>query len=470
MTQFRVLPIRTGDAYLLCGSRGNYLVDGGGLSGMLPGMLTDRRARRLRAAACSLVCAERLGGVLELMEAGHAVAEYWLPEGLESLPGAACRFNGDWAGWQRLVLGGGALPDLPDFLTDAASGLASLPPLGAQSDPAVQRLRGAAMLIALALACCDGDPEGDAMALAPSALVGDMAAGHSPSGTEGGLHRFLECALVVLAARATSRNRFRAGAGIGFGAGTGSGAGTGEKGGSLCVAVCRLLSGPGVPGPGVPGLALLCGRLLLDGASGGSARAALVRGLALTAMAAALLSGQRARLRFFAPCPWSQSGLVARHPIKCLNGVETDPLAGLPERVGPETLLRRVQRLADPDNGLVFVYGDAGCGALFCGDSRLRFLGRGETLRLDRPTVVAAPRRGSVTADRAYGSIVSGDSGRDVWVRGFLPASRKVAPGFKAQGVKICLNNCRTQAMQEILLEFAGGRWNREAGDECVFG
>jgi hypothetical protein len=98
------------------------------------------------------------------------------------------------------------------------------------------------------------------------------------------------------------------------------------------------------------------------------------------------------------------------------------------------------------------------------------FVGRSEAVRLDRPTVVAAPRRGSVTADRAYGAIVSEDSGRDVWVRGFLPASHKVAPGFKAQCAKVCLNNCRTQAMQEILLEFAGGRWNREAGDECVFG
>lgn len=453
MTQFRVLPIRTGDAYLLCGARGGYLVDGGGLSCGLPAMLADRRVRKLRAAVCSLACPERLGGVLELMEAGHAVAEYWLPEGIESLSGAACRFNGDWAGWRRLALGGGALPDLPVFLPDALSGLASLPPLGAQPDPAMRRLRGAAMLIALALACLDGDPDGDAMAAALSLLIGDTAAGHCVSGTEGCLGRFLGCALVVLAARAASRSRPGPG---------------GKK--AQCVAVYRLLSGPGVSGRGLPGLALLCGRLLLAGASGSSARAAIVRGLALTAMTAALLSVQRARLRFFAPCPWSQSGLVARHPIKCLNGVETAPLAGLPERVGPETLLHRVERLADPDNGLVFVYGDAGCGALFCGDTRLMFLSRGETLRLDRPTVVAAPRRGSVTADRAYGAIVSGDSGRDVWVRGFLPASRKVAPGFKAQGVKICLNNCRTQAMQEILLEFAGGRWNREAGDECVFG
>lgn len=451
MTQFRVLPIRTGDAYLVCGSRGGYLVDGGGPESGLPSMLADRRVRKLRAAACSLACPERLGGVLELMEAGYAVAEYWLPEGLESLPGAACRFNGDWAGWQRLALGGGALPDLPDFLTDAASGLASLPPPGTQPEPAMRRMRGAAMLIALALACLDGLPGGAAMSSALSAEAGGMAAWKSPSGVEDCLCRFLGRALGMLTARRAGR----------------AGGADGPAARSLCMAGCRLLLEPVATGSG---LALVCGRLLLDEASGRSPQAAIVRGLALAAMAAALLSDQRARLRFFAFCPQLRSGLVARHPVKCLNGVEVRPLAGLPERVGPAMLLQRVGRLTDPDKGLVFVYGDAGCGALFCGDTRLMFLEQGEAVRLDRPTVVAAPRRGSVTADRAYGAIVSEDSARDVWVRGFLPASRKVAPGFKAQCAKVCLNNCRTQAVQEILLEYAGGRWNREAGDECVFG
>ncbi|MBU4191713.1 MAG: hypothetical protein KKD85_05215 [Proteobacteria bacterium] len=433
--------MRTGDACLLCGARGNYLVDGGGPESGLPSMLADRRVRKLRAAVCSLACPERLGGVLELMEAGACVAEYWLPEGLESLPGAACRFNGDWTGWQRLVLGSDAVPGVTPGVP--------LPPPCAQSGQAALRLHGSAMLIALALSCLDGDSGKAELSLALAAQAGTVAAGQPPCGGESSLRRFLGRALVALAVRAARRG----------------GVVGGPTARSLCVAGCRQMTGSGLAG-----LALLCGRLLLDEAPGNSARAAIVRGLGLAAMAAALLSVQRARLRFFALSPQLQSGLVARHPIKCLNGVEADPLAGLPEQVGPELLRQQVRRLADPDNGLVFVYGDAGCGALFCGDTRLKFLGRGEAVRLDRPTVVAAPRQGSVTADRAYGAIVSDDSSRDVWVRGFLPASRKVAPGFKAQGVKVCLNNCRTLAMQEILLEFAGGRWNREAGDECVFG
>ncbi|MFH1914766.1 MAG: hypothetical protein ABIK45_10885 [Pseudomonadota bacterium] len=54
-------------------------------------------------------------------------------------------------------------------------------------------------------------------------------------------------------------------------------------------------------------------------------------------------------------------------------------------------------------------------------------------------------------------------------VRGFLSPTRKVALSFEAQQTKVCLNNCRTLAMQEVLLVFEGGRWNREAGDDCIY-
>ncbi|WP_285906745.1 hypothetical protein [Pseudodesulfovibrio pelocollis] len=436
MTQFRVLPIRYGDAYLVRGSRGGYLVDGGGPEGGLAAMLADRRTRGLRAAVCSLPTPGRLCGLLELMEAGYPVAEYWLPEGLESLAGAASRFDGDWAGWRREVLGregaGCGSTGLAEQESGSKSGGLSRDARGRHS-----RLRGAAMLVALAASL-----EEDA-----AARVARWASGMAD---EAGVVRFLCRILAVLADRMQPW----------------------PGGPGPAPPLSRLFALAGqrmLAGRGPADLAMLCGRLLLA-RSKGSKHGPMQRNMALAAMAAARLDGLGARLRFFQPVPWLEDRLVPRHPVKCLNGVEVSPLADLPVEVSPAGLARRVRRLTEPDNSLVFVYGDARCGALLCGGTRLRFLDSSESVRLDRPTVVAAPRRGAATAERAYPFIVSGDPWRDVWVRGYLPPTRKVARSFEAQRTKVCLNNCRTLAMQEVLLVFEGGRWNREAGDDCLHG
>ncbi len=76
MTQFRVLPVRDGDAYLLKSRRGSYLVDGGGLGCGLPELLRERKVRKLRAAICSSARPEKLGGILELIGSGQAVSEF----------------------------------------------------------------------------------------------------------------------------------------------------------------------------------------------------------------------------------------------------------------------------------------------------------------------------------------------------------------------------------------------------------
>jgi hypothetical protein len=400
-------------------------------------MLADRKGRKLRAAVCSLACPERLGGILELMEAEVPVAEYWLPGDLESLAEAARRFNGDWAGWRRHVWGeeGGPAPHAPLWSAVRDDGRLS---------PAERRLEASAMLIALAMSVCLGS----------FLYIGLSREGllRSDDDQDCALTRFFGWTLELLADRAAGRWR-------------------GQR--VLISRVLRLVGWRLLHGRGPADLALVCGRLLLAEADhlpgGRGGVGGVVRGLALAAMAAALMAGTRSRLRFFRPSGRLESNLIPRHPIKCLNGVESEPLSGLPEISTPVMLAQRLARMADPDNGLVFLYGDASCGALFCGDTRMMFLGPDEAVRLDRPTVIAAPRRGASSADRAYASIVSGDAGRDVWVRGFLPSSWKVAHGFEAQRNKVCLNNCRTLTVQEILLEFAGGRWNRESGDECVY-
>ncbi|MUM77271.1 hypothetical protein GKC30_06470 [Pseudodesulfovibrio sp. F-1] len=442
MTQFRVLPMRYGDAYLLRGPRGGYLVDGGGPEEGLAAQLADRRTRGLRAAVCSLPTPGRLCGLLELMEVQYPVAEYWLPEGLASLPAAAARFDGDWAGWRRQILS--TEPDTaePAALAEREPCFGTVRGALREGWPGDSRLRGAAMLVALALTGC-----------LDAALAVHMAHLASDMGNETGTIRFLGRALAELAGRmrpvpdasATARAVIRL----------------------LEVAGWRMLSG-GDPAD----LVMVCGRLLLalSARPGQSESGPLLRNLALAAMAAAQLDRVNARVRFFRPLPWLEGRLVPRHPMKCLNGTEVPPLAGLPDAASPAEMVRRVRRMADPDSALVFVYGEAGCGALLCSGTRLMFLDRGDSIRLDRPSVVTAPRCGSATAERAYPFIVSDHPGRNVWVRGFLPPTRKVASSFEAQQTKICLNNCRTLAMQEVLLVFEGGHWNREAGGDCVYG
>jgi hypothetical protein len=458
MTQFRVLPIRSGDAYLLRSVRGSYLVDGGGPESGLRLMLADRRTRALRAAVCSRVSPGRLCGVLELMEAGYPVGEYWLPEGLATLPRAALAFDGDWSGWRRLVRADADGEEGRTGPVDVRDTVGRTVDVcgGGMSGAGAGLVAGAAMLVALGLAAClDRDA---AQRLVAPGRGGAPGGGPGPGGDP---VRFLGRALSALAGRAAARS-----AAAGERERKDGPQWQGEVTGVLRLAGWRLLAGRGPTD-----LAMLCGRLLLaeaerpaHGVDGG-----VLRGLALAAMAAARLARTGARLRFFRPVPRLVERLVPRHPLKCLNGEEVEPVGDLPATVSPEGLLRILRRMIDPDNGLVFVYGEAACGALLCGDTRMTFLGRGQPVVLDRPTVVAAPRRGAATAERVYQAVVSGDSGRDVWVRGFLSPTRKVSDGFEAQRVKVCLNNCRTLAMQEILLEFAGGRWNREAGDDCIY-
>ena len=98
---------------------------------------------------CSSTSPERLGGIIEIMEAGLPVAEYWFPERIEIVPEMARRFNGDWKGWLKLL----GLPthnngnDLEGWYGNAKP----TPP-----DDPLRRLEGAAILIGLAVTACLG--------------------------------------------------------------------------------------------------------------------------------------------------------------------------------------------------------------------------------------------------------------------------------------------------------------------------
>ena len=155
-TTFRVLPVDRGEACLLTTRRGVYLFDGGGLGGDLVRLLRDRRVGRLRAAVCTAATAGRLGGILELMDSGYPVGEYWLPEGLRDLARAAQGFDGGFPDW--LARCGWPVP--PDALS---SGPDTFPPsLG--GDP----LAGAAELALLGAAACTGRLPGRALPMTPS--------------------------------------------------------------------------------------------------------------------------------------------------------------------------------------------------------------------------------------------------------------------------------------------------------------
>lgn len=149
MTEFRVLPIRGGEAMLLRSPRGGYLVDGGAPGQGLAELLRGRGVHKLRAAICTAVDTDRLGGLAELLESGYPVSEYWFPAGLEALVEMARRFNGDWSGWLGSVQSpDGVLPQ-PEGLW---SGVAEMLPLDAPR----RRLEGAAVLLGLALTACLG--------------------------------------------------------------------------------------------------------------------------------------------------------------------------------------------------------------------------------------------------------------------------------------------------------------------------
>lgn len=99
MTEFRALPVRCGDACTIRCRRGDYLFDGGIEGCDLGGMLTRRKFKRLRVAACTSIVRERIGGILDLLEAEYPIGDLWLPDGIRELTAAAVGFNGDWAGW-----------------------------------------------------------------------------------------------------------------------------------------------------------------------------------------------------------------------------------------------------------------------------------------------------------------------------------------------------------------------------------
>ncbi|MEF2229767.1 MAG: hypothetical protein V3571_02480 [Pseudodesulfovibrio sp.] len=410
-TEFRVLPVRKGDAYLLKSARGCYLVDGGGFGCDLPDLLQERGARRLRAAICTQVSPSAMGGLLETMRAGLPVAEYWLPEGLTVLPELALRFNGDLSGWLALAAGGAAEP----------------PPSGT-SWPLFalergRRMLGAAGALALAMAAGQGTWRGvlpDASALGPGRFFLHLITRlmvDSPPPSDG-------------------------------------------------APLLTEMIGPLLTGMRVADLCLLCGRMILErfGRSSDGQRVgpAVVRALALGAMTAALADLTGARLRHFRPVDRLADHLVPRHPLMCLNGVESRPLPGLGHTVRPETILRQAAELAAPGRGLVFRYGEADCGVLFLSNSHLRFLPPGETLRLDRPTVVTAPGRGSCRQEQVYERVLSDSPEVDFWVRGRLPRARKVSPAFRRKVNVRCLHNCRLNTLREILLLFRGGGWTSE--------
>ena len=407
-TEFRVLPVRSGDAYLLKSPRGSYLVDGGGFGWTLPELLRERGARKIRSAICTRATPSAMGGLLESMRQGLGVGEYWLPEGLAILPELALRFNGDLAGW---------LEHLGVERTEPA------PPRTVWPLFALERSRnmlGAAGLLALAVAAGRGTWNG--------VLPEDS------SPVPGRFFLHLTTRLMADAQQASAEPP-----------------------------LLMDMTGPLLAGMSEEDLCLLCGRLLLErfghGPDEPRAPSGTVRVLALAAMTAALCDRGGFKLRYFRPVDRLANNLVPRHPIMCLNGVEATPLPGLGHTVRPETILHQAAELAVPGRGLVFRYGDAGCGALFLSNSRLGFLSAGEVLRLDRPTVVTAPSRGSCRQSQAYERIVSDKPGSDVWVRAHLPRSRKVAEEFCRIPNARCLHNCRTDTVREILLRFQEGAW-----------
>jgi len=429
--------VRRGDAYLLRSRRGGYLVDGGAPENELPEMLIDRKVNRLRAAVCSSVCPERLGGILDLMEAGHPVAEYWLPDRLEVLPELARRFNGDWGAWLALLgvsdrRGGNDHDGWRD-------GVELLP-----DDDFRRRLEGAALLIGLAMTACLGWSPYSGMSRR-AVLGGDSADPCS------GLIRFFGRTLGVLSDRAAVRRRNDDGV------------------------VNRILRRAGwcfFSGGSLEDIALLCCRFLhaeaemLPGGNGRGIRA-VVCGLTMAAMAAIRMAKNESCFRFFRQTGKLEDHFVPRHPLKCLNGVEIIRLPELVPVSTPEMIFKETRRMVGQSEGLAFQYGDAQCGVLFCGDTEMAFLGRGQSLTLDRPTVIAAPRQGNSSSDQAYARIVSRNSSRDIWVRSHFSHARKVSGCFKEKPEKFCLNNCFHHTVHEILLCYSDDRWNRKTDGSC---
>ncbi|MDD3311287.1 hypothetical protein [Pseudodesulfovibrio sp.] len=413
MTEFRVMPVREGESYLLRSPRGVYLVDGGGFGCGLPEMLQERGVRKLRAMVCTSAAPLAMGGLMDAIQSGPPAGEIWLPEGLAVLPDLALRFNGDLSGWldvaaTRRVLHSGRRGAVWPTIDSAVN----------------RRMLSVAALFALVMAASRGT----------WVDVFPEKYGQGPG------RYFLR--LIGLLLKSDPE--------------------LGERAPALSDTLFGTLDDVD--------LAVLCGRLLLarfdsgQEEAGGSACA--LQAMILTGMTRALAERSEARRRYFRPVNRLTGNLVARHPLRCMNGLECEPLTGLEHTVGPESIFSQAMELGQTGRGLVFQYGDAGGGALFLSDSRLQFLGKGETLRLDRPTVVTAPGQGSCHQEAAYARIESVRPSDNVWVRARLPRSRKVAAAFTRQPNTLCLQNCRTGVLREILLQFADGGW-RQAEDAC---
>ncbi len=412
-------------------------MDGGEYGYDLPELLEERRVKRLRAAICSSACSERLGGILELLEADYAISEYWLPDNVERIIESACRFNRDWRAWVQHLSDGDYGPVNPPCTLWKGS--------RAFVDSDSRQLEGAAVLAGLATM---------AILMNTSCSVQEQNYFNDGHLESTALTQYFSHLVEILAERASMR-RYDA---------------EGVSSHSTRLLGYRLFCGGGPEE-----LARLCGQLLLAEAAllpGGGERGlrATVQGLALAVMAAALISCHSPRIRSFRHTGQREDYLVPRHPVLCLNGIEVDPLDGIPEDVSPLYLSLLARQISGRRGGLVFQYGDIGCSALFCGDSRMMFLNKGESVALDRPTVVAAPRQGTVSAERAYAHIGSKVPDSDVWVRSYFSNARKISASFKEQGNKVCLNNCHDLTLQEILLSFETGRWRISAGGVCFCG
>lgn len=433
MTEFRVLPIRCGDAYFLKSRRGDYLFDGGVDGGGITELLSDRSTRRLRAAVCTSACRERLGGILDLMENGNSIAEYWLPSSLKELTSKAAQFNNDWSGWAQESI---RIPR-PDKLNNIRQILHF--PLRSSG-----WLDGSCHLIRLATAICLNSPAQIHIHPTPRRQWTDTA--DNPTTP------FLTMMLELLADRACLRWRNNR---------------------TAINSIFRRMGWRFFNGGGDADMAILCGRLLLaeaDLLAGGEERGAqsLVTTLALTAMTAALIAKTSPKVRFIRDCKQLEEHLMPRHPIRCINGKEEHRRFEYTGKTTPKSLLRTIKSMTGHKGSLVFQYGDSDCGALMCGDTKLTFLKNGERLQIDRPTVIAAPRQGSPASERTYAHIESTAPERDIWVRSHFSNSRKISVLFKEQPDKLCLFNCRNQTLQEVMLQFSNSAWLPIAGGNCA--
>lgn len=426
MTVFRMLPVRRGDACFIHGRRGDFLFDGG-LDGCgLVSMLNERRIRKLRVVACTNPCRERLGGILDLMEADFPVTEYWFPKDVRDLCEAAGRFNGDLNRWISLAKGESPR-SRPEYDSDT-----TLSPSLSMDTPEAW-LHSSAALMLLALALCEG----------------------TPRGWEDVSDRGLEQTFPILMERLSARSGKR------------------WNGGQNGHALFRAMSKQFASGGSSANLARLCGHMLLaeaDRLPGGEERGvkAIVTTLALTAMTAALFATTSAKLRFLSIDQTQQDHLISGHPVKCINGSESNATNAPHPAATADAIFCMTKRFAGHHRSHVYQYGNAKCSVLICGDSKFTFMGKDGVFELTTPTVVAAPRQGNLATEKAYRHISSKAPEKDLWVRSHYSYSRKVSINFKNRKGKICLGNCQDYTLQEIMLRCTGHDWELLAGRSCV--